>query len=199
MAVILKAAIRALDRLLRATLGVFEFCDAPHCLLRLRVARAPHPLTLPGEVVPEGALILELHLWNEHIPPMPPTGPDLAWAVQIQRQLIGSMRAVAALMVSDPRLAEVQAVGGVTVLLWPGRDIGGEKLFQHLGFTISPYHSPLGRFGEFWENLYSWWIMWAFNPATLQGRQLLRLQRVEVWMSTAALLERYATDGERRQ
>ena len=199
MALTMRTAIRTLDRGLRCALGVFEFCDAPDCLLRVRVTSAAHALSLPGRVVAKEAPLLELHLWNEHIPPLPPDGPDLAWAVQTQRRLIASFHVLADQMSRDPRFAAVQAVGGITVMLLPGKGTGGEKLFRRLGFWMFPYHSALGRFGEFWENLYSWWIMWTFNPATLRHRQLIHLCRTEVWMLTDEFQRRYGANGERRQ
>jgi hypothetical protein len=194
----MRKVICFLDKELRRALGVFEFCDAPDCLLRIRITSAAHTLSLPGRVVSEGALVLELHLWNEHIPTLPTDGPDLAWAVQTRRKLVTSFHALAGQMQRDPRFAAVQAVGGITVMLLPGSDAGGEKLFRRLGFSVYPHHSPLGRFGEFWENLYSWWIMWAFNPPTLRHHHLLRLHRSEVWMLADEFLQRYGANDERK-
>jgi hypothetical protein len=190
----MKSAIRGLDALLRRRLGVFEFCDAPDCVLRVRVAPAMHPIVLPDRLVPRGAAVLDLHLWNEHVPAMPPAGPDLAWALTFQRRLILSFRALAGHVPHDSRMATAQAVGGVTVLLLPGDEGGSEKLLRRLGFTVFPYHSPLGRFGEFWENLFSWWIMWTYNPASLRQRRFTRLQRTEVWMTMTAFLGRYGRE-----
>lgn len=182
----MRLIIRLFDRFLRRVEGIFEFCDDPACLLRLRIGRAAHPLSLPDGQVPTGAKVLEIHLWNEHIPPIAAEGPDLAWAVRVWRMLRTSLRHLAKQMQHDPRLAGVQAVGGITVFVSPG-----EKLVARLGFTICPYHNRLGRFGEFWENLYTWGIMWAFNAASLRQRRLLQLRRTEIWMSADEFLRRY--------
>jgi len=187
----MRGLIRRFDGFLRKAYGVYEFCDDPECLLRIRVIPAPHLLTLEAGQVAAGAAVIELHLWNEHIPPIPRAGPTLAWAIQFQRLIIASFRRLAAQMAHDPRLADVEAVIGVTVLISPGGDSGGEKLFRRLGFAVGPYHSPLGRFGEFWENFYSWGIMWAYNAVSLRQRRLLGLHRCEVWMSAPEFLRRY--------
>lgn len=187
----MKRLIRGFDCFLRWALGVFEFCRAPDCLLRVRRMSLTHPVTLAGETFGAGTPAIELHLWNEHLPPLPAEGPTLAWAVQTQRRLKQSFRALAAQMPRDPRLADARLIGGVTVLPLAGAHAGGVRLFEQIGFTILPYHNPLGRFGEFWENLYTWGIMGAFNAPTLTGRRLLRLRRSEVWMTTAELLHRY--------
>jgi hypothetical protein len=69
-------------------------------------------------------------------------------------------------------------------------------LLSWLGFVVQPYHSPLGSFGEFWENFYSWAIMWAYNAVSLRQRHLLQLRRSEFWMSIADFLRRYGADEE---
>jgi hypothetical protein len=188
----MRGLIRRLDAFLRRVKGVFEFCDAPDCLLRLAVGEAPRTLDLGNTVVAQGEPILELHLWNEHLPSPPPSGPDLTWATRLARLWVGSLRRAARYMRQDPRLAGVRAVRGVTVLIAPRDHPGGVHLMERLGFTVMPYRGPLGRFGEFWENLYTWGVMWAFNAVSLQGRQLIRLQRTEIWMPAEEFLRRYA-------
>ena len=76
----MRALMRRIDAWMLRVLGIFEFSDDPECVLRLQITRAPHTLCLNGRVVNAGEPVLELHLWNEHIPPLPPSGPDLAWA-----------------------------------------------------------------------------------------------------------------------
>lgn len=190
----MKHLIRVFDRFLRWAFGVFEFCGGPDCLLRVRHTTLAHPVTLAGETFEAGAAVVELHLWNEHLPPLPADGPTLAWAVRTQRRLRESFRALARQLPDDPRLADAQLIGGVTVLPLAGAHAGGVKLFEQLSFTILPYRNPLGRFGEFWENLYTWGVMWAFNAPTLAGRGLLRLRRSEIWMTRATLLRHYGVD-----
>lgn len=187
----MKRLIRCFDVFLRWAFGVFEFCAGPECLLRVRCTTLTHPVALAGQTFEAGVPVVELHLWNEHLPPLPAEGPTLAWAVRTQRRLKESFRALARQLPGDSRLADAQLVGGVTVLPLAGAHAGGVKLFEQLGFTILPYRNPLGRFGEFWENLYTWGVMWAFNAPTLAGRGLLRLRRSEIWMTTDTLLQHH--------
>ena len=146
----MRRIIRGFDHFLRWAYGVFEFCAEPGCVLRVRRSALSHPVTLSGQTIPAGMPILELHLWNEHLPPLPPDGPTLRWAVQLRRGLLISFRALARQMPRDTRLAGTQVVGGITVLPLAGTHAGGVKLFEQLGFTLCPHHGPLGRFGEFW-------------------------------------------------
>ncbi len=190
----MRALIRRLDALLRRACGVFEFCDNENCLLRLQITQASHTLHLDSQVVETGEPVLAIHLWNKHIPPLPPAGPDLAWATRTRRLFIRSLRAVASQMRHDPSLDGVRAVGGATALFAPGKRAGGAHLMQRLGFKVMPYHRPLGCFGEFWENFYSWWIAWTFNTASLRQRRLIHLHRSEVWMPAEEFLSRYGTN-----
>ena len=99
----MRILVRALDTVLRWVYGVFEFCDDEACLLRLRVTRAPHAIPLPDGEVPAGAPVLEPHLWNEHMPPIPQEGADVAWAVRTYRMLVDSLPAVAYQIRHDPK------------------------------------------------------------------------------------------------
>lgn len=191
----MRAVVRRFDRLLRWALGVFEFSDQDHCLLRLQWAQAAHRLQFSdGTVVQPGEPMLFLHLWNEHLPPTGPAWPDLTWAVKVQRMLMRSMQWAARWLADRGDLERVRAVGSVTVLILLD-DGPGQRLAERLGFEVFPYRNPLGRFGEFWENLYTWALMWAYNPASLRGRSLFRLRRAEMWMPVEAFTRRYGGTG----
>jgi len=187
----MRGIIRLFDRFLRWRQGVFEYWDDPECVFRIGVARAPHAIHLPDGEVPAGVKVLDLHLWNEHMPHFPPQGPDLAMALRIRRMMRASYQALCRELQRDPLLADAQAVGGATVLIDTEASPSSAKFFAHFGFSIFPYRNPLGRFGEFWENSYTWVLMWTFNEVSLRQRHLLRLRRHEIWMSTAELVGRY--------
>ena len=192
----MKSLFRLLDRLLQRIYGVFEFTDDPECLFRLSVTHLSRPLLLGDQTIPAGAEVLILHFWNERMPQLSKKGTTLAEGVQSQRQIIRSLRAVAAEIQRNSRLANVQAVGGVTALITTTGTTGTEKLYKHLGFTIVPYHNPLGRFGLFWENLYSWLLIWTYNEASLRRRPFLNLVRTGEWMTVKKFLARYATEND---
>ena len=188
----MRTLIQRLDRLIRRINGIFEFCDDDTCVFRLQWKRAPHEIRLSdGTTVRRNEPVLYLHLWSEHIPPMPPQGPDLAWAVTLRRRLLLTLRQLARWVREDSHQSQVRAIGGATVLIPAGGNEGGKRLLERLGFDVFPYHGPLGRFGEFWENLYAWVLMWAYNPASVRHRSPRRMRRTEVWMSVQTLLERY--------
>lgn len=189
----LRSLIRRFDSFQRRRLGVTEFCDATECVLRVRATGAPHALELGDISVATSEPVIELHLWNEHLPRVPADGPDLGWALGMQRRFVGSLRLLARHMEANPASAGARAVGGALVLISPGGHPGGVRLMERLGFTVEPYHRPLGRFGEFWENFYSWWIIWTYNPGSLRGRRLTGLERTEIWMPADEFLRRYGS------
>lgn len=173
------------------------YWDDPDCLFRAQIARATRDIALPDTVIPAGEKVLGLHFWNEHMPKIPPEGPTLALALRGSRMVVSSFRVLAREMHRDPRMAGAQALGGATVLFAAGDDSGGEKLFKRLGFTMFPYRSSLGRFGEFWENFYTWALMWAYNDFSLRQRHLVALHRTESWIAADEFLRRYGAEKGR--
>lgn len=181
--------VLAIDRTLRRRTGIFEFCDDPDCLFRVSLDEAEYPLRVCNGEIPTGAKVLTLHFWNEHIPPVPITGPTLSWAVRFRRIVAHSTHLLAEAMKKDSRLAGVQAVGGVTPLFTPGDSSPAEGIFIRLGFTVRPHRNPHGRFMEFWEEVYAWLLMWAFTkgkPPKMRG-----LRRTDFWMSADDFLSLY--------
>jgi hypothetical protein len=190
----LRAIIRRFDTWLSHVEGVEPFTDDPNCIIRLQVASATHSLTLPEATIPCGANVLLLHTWNERMPVIPPDGPDLAYGLRFQRLMLASFELVARHILANSTLQSVQAVGGVTAHIPLKEADGGRTMLEQLGFTSMPYHRHhfWGAFGEFWENFYTWWLMWTFNPISTRHRKLWDLQRTEFWMTKKAFLKRYS-------
>ena len=187
----MRRVIRAFDAWLARTEGVYVFTQSPDCILRLRKTRTKAAIQLPGQVIEADARILEVHLWNERIPPIPPQGPDMAWAGWMARRLVTSFGFVAREMRSDPDLQGVVALRGITVLIDSPTGSSGARILSRMGFSFLPYHNPLGAFGEFWENFYTWWLMWAFNSVSVRHRSLFGLRRTEFWVEAEAFLRRF--------
>ena len=186
-----RSFIRAFDHWLSGLSRVQEFTTAADVVLRIQEATAPVELHLPGRVIPAGAKVLMLHLWNDRMPAIPEKGPDLAWALQLRRLVESSSRAVASHIQATPALHEMQAVGGITAHVSFQGVNGGRAMLERLGFHILPYHRPLGAFGEIWENLFAYGLMWAYNPGSLRHHRLLDLRRTEFWMPMDQFLSRF--------
>jgi hypothetical protein len=115
----------------------------------------------------------------------------VAWGARAARLAIRSLQAVAAWVRVHPEVSERRVLGGTTVLLDLQAIDGPSNLIRRLGFEIFPYQSPLGQFGEFWENAYTWSLMWAYNRASVRQRPLTSLRRTIIWMPVDELITRY--------
>lgn len=187
----LRDIIRRFDNWLSQVEGVEPFSDDPGLIMRIQTGHPGWDLPLPDGRIRRDAPVLFIHLWNERLPVIPSQGPDLAWARQSQRATLYSFRAIASHIQKTPALQTIQAIGGIIAQInLTGAD-GGRALLEGMGFTIFAYHRPVGAFGEFWENLHTWWLMWAYNPASLRGKTLFRLQRNEFWMTKRKFLEKF--------
>ena len=187
-----RLAVRGLDAIVRRASGVQEFTQDEDCILRIALGRSSKEIILSdGTRIEKGEVIGELHLWNEHLPRMDEEGPSLEWALKAYYLWRGSLRKLAAYLEDEPRFDHVRAFRGETAFL--REDLEGRAWFKRMGFDLirADRNGKLKRFGEFWENLYIWWLIWTFNPGSLRGKDLLRMERAQLWISRQALLERY--------
>jgi len=191
---VLRAMVRGLDLLLQRQGHVQEFTQDEGCIFRIALTTYRQDIELSdGTKVRAGDRMCELHLWNEHIPPMPPDGPDLRWGVRFYRLGVKSLSSLAA-YVNKGELEEIVALGGQIALLEKDNPPVLAGAAAHLGFDVVNLTAQAGRWGRFthfWENVYSWALMWTFNPGSLRGKRFLRLKRYRLWMSRRTLLERY--------
>ena len=89
----LAGAVFMLDSWLRRWHQVYEFTADPRCIFRLQRMSATSRLRFPdGALVEPGDPILNLHVWNEHVPPIGPGGPTLAWARRTRTMVDHSLR-----------------------------------------------------------------------------------------------------------
>jgi hypothetical protein len=194
MLYVLRAMVLALEGFLRRQGRVQEFSQDEECILRIAFTTYKKDVELSdGTKVRAGDRVCELHLWNEHIPPMPADGPDLKWGLRFYRLAVKSLRSLAS-YISEEGLADIVALGGQMAFLEKDDSPVLGSLAAQLGFDLVNLTAEGGRwrrFTHFWENIFSWALMWAFNPASLRGKRFLRLQRYRLWMSRRTLLERY--------
>jgi len=193
-----RAGIRLIDTLLRRSLGVVEFSDDPGCILRIGLTRANRPRILSdGTAIRQGDPLCELHLWNERLPRMGPGGPDLDWALKMYRGMVYSLQLLARFLATSAEYADAVAVHGEGAVMRGAELEQVQRLFVRLGFETAPRHAQTRgeRFARWWQNLYSTWIIWTFNPASLKGKRMSGLTHWEFWMSRRAFMERYGRPG----
>ena len=188
---LLRLIIYRFDNWLSHVEGVEPFTDDPQCILRIQIGRVQHDIIFHDRTIPSKSKALILHFWNERMPVIPEGGADLSYGLRLQRQAIYSLRLIAKHVQNHPALDDVQVVGGITTFISSESADGGRKSFEHLGFTIFPYPRSEGAFGEFWENFYGWWLMWAYNPVSSRYRKMMKTQHTEFWMTREKFLDRF--------
>ena len=195
-----RAAIRATDNTVRFVKGVHEFTDDEHRLLRIGKAKSDRQIVLSdGTEILDGETIGELHLWNEHVPPMPEDGTYLIWAKRFYSGLLRSTRLLARYTASQPEWGHIRAWRGESSFMPKG--IHAAQLFSRAGFDMVQEDSALRiaqRFVDFWDNLYWWMLVWTFNPASLERKRLPKLERWQIWISSARLQRKYGRPPSRQ-
>ncbi len=185
-------AMRRVDAVLRRRLGIVEFSDDPECVFRISRRVLPAAVVLPsGASVAAGQAIIDVHLWNERLPAIPTEGSTTAWAVAFGRRLQYSFGLLADYIVRDPQRRDIVAIAAEPV--FPAR-LGPDaltRLCRRLGWEILPQPEKRGRLAVWLDNVLIWLLILVFNREGSRGRGLSH-GRIEVWMTRARLLDRYA-------
>lgn len=191
----LERVVRILDKLLKHYFRIYEFSDDENCLLRLALTSSTSDVTLSdGTRILPGSPIGELHFWNEHVPTIGDKRHDLSWAINFQHRLIRSLTELAQHVRESPHLNDVAAFRGdiffssrckLLLMANPVKRCGLELVFP------PPPHGFRRTTADFFDSLYAFALVWAFNPASLNGRGYQKLKRVQLWISRRTLLSKY--------
>ena len=195
---LLEHAVFGLDRWLRRHQGVYEYSSDPACIFRIQRIAADETVALgDGTCIAPGDPILNLHLWNEHIPSMSHGGATVRWARRISRATESSLRGLARHIVDHPELEDIIALRADIRLGTIDRRAQLARLTAHLGFepAIGALHPPraLVRLGE---NIFMLFLVLATNPAAA-GAPVLRRDHTRVYLSRTALDRRYGKGDSR--
>lgn len=196
LAALARLCVRAIDGILRRIYGVRPFTQHPGCILRISFGPSLREIALrDGTRVGVGDPIVHLHLWNERLLELPPRGESLGWGRYLLQRGAHSLQLLARHLERNPNV-EVVALRGELGFVTQLRSI--RPALERLGFEVLLKESPGWRLWRraFWDNFYSYLLLWTFGPRSLWGKRLGQLQRVEVWMSRAELLARFGAKRE---
>jgi hypothetical protein len=181
-----------IDRVLRRRLGVVEYTTHPRCILRISVVRLTHPIVLAdGTRAACGDCALDLHLWNEQIPPMPSGGASIAWGRRMALAFETSLRELVRYLDGRRELDGVAILRADMVIsrAYHGTQIG--RLMSHYGFEVVPPCGPVTfreRARRLGQNILVTLMMMAYHGG---GRDRFARDRVQLAMSRRALVRRY--------
>jgi hypothetical protein len=197
---LLAALILMIDRSLQRLQGVFEYSNKPDCLFRIRFDRLRTEVVLSdGTFGRPGDPVVELHLWNEHIPVLPAAGPSLAWGRQLNRCFAESLGELTRFLMSQPEFLNITMVRANMSV---GSKAQSDQLYRIVsrhGFEIFPDAVGLSlavhvrRFGE---NILYWLLTLVFNPAAARSNKFWR-SRGWIYLSRRVLERKYAAANER--
>jgi hypothetical protein len=194
---LVEQAVLGLDRCLRKRQGVYEYSSDPACLFRIQRGVAQAYLDLAdGTRLRHGSPILDIHLWNEHMPPIGPEGATLGWARQVSRGLDVSLGQLACYLAKQPDLSDIAALRAHMRLGAASQSKQLARMAARYGFEAAsgetrPEHGRIHRFGE---NILIFLLVLATNPGALRTRILWR-GRTLVYLSREALERRYGGSG----
>ena len=189
-----RRAIHALDHRLRLIQGIVEYSARRDCVLRVSRTTAAFGVRLSdGAEVRPGDVVLDLHLWNEHIPRPAHGRPDCVWAAALVHHVRSSLRELAEQLKADPRLTGAVAIHARAALGSTHRRKDVIWCVRRLGFDAGP--SPPANAGRIMhdlaENLWLWALAWAYNPRSSCRRSWLR-DRIDLWISVDRLQDLYS-------
>jgi hypothetical protein len=189
---VIQSSIFQLDRLLRRWLGIYEFCQADDCLLRVALVHAKKEIELPdgGEVHP-GDEIVEIHWWNEHVARLVADKPALARAKLLPSLVQHSFAQLANYLASAPEAQHAKFIHGDAVLPMRKRKNEIAARVRQYGFWV--VHRPPGYFEyvhDFFEEYLVWALLWAFHRHR-PDMKIHTLRRVDLWATRAEFLARY--------
>jgi hypothetical protein len=193
----LNALVSAIDKTLRARQGIFEYSDCPRCIFRVHVGVATTDIALSdGTALSAGGRLLNLHLWNEHVPPFPDQGPTIGWARRMCQDLEISLRELASFIASNPALDDIEAVGGKMVFGSTEQGHAVAHLAERYGFVcaveLAPKRSISQALHRLGENILISMIVMSRNPAALRADCFSR-DRVPVYLRRHELMKRFGT------
>jgi hypothetical protein len=180
-----------LDSWLRSYQGVYEYTRHPSCLFRIQRNSAPTDLTLSdGTHIHPGDPILDLHLWNEQ---MPPLGAEvtLAWARELSRDIQISIRELALYLARNHDLDDIVALRADMRLGTSDRTERLMHLSARYGFErVDERVMEAGFLHQFGENILLFLLLLATNPVSLRKPMFWRDHAV-VYLSRRLVEERY--------
>lgn len=179
---ILRFLIIKFDQLLSNFLGVKIFTDNSSCILRYRIIKNKRYISLPNDTISKGEFIVELHLWNEHIPIVPEEGVSLFWGENFKNLFFYSFGELIDFLEKTPYKEVDWFFGEICFFYKDHKKV--VRFLKRLGFIVYPVEasSIFQKFYIFLQNIYSFFLIYAYNPNSLRGKNLFSGKRYHLWI-----------------
>ncbi|MFZ5827020.1 MAG: YkoP family protein [Bacillota bacterium] len=175
------------DRLARKALGVRPLGESTVVGYAIRRYPGRSLTAADGTVLARGEPVIELHLDSRLLAAQTAGANTHQRVLFLLREVIAGLHVIARLVRSDPALAKVRGVWGVTIL---------NRVVDRLGFTVVDLTPGFTR----WiTTRYLKWLLSSYHPdgeERLHQREEELVPR-EIFMSTETLLSRYGQERSR--
>jgi hypothetical protein len=163
----------ALDRRLRDRNAVIEYTSDPSCILRIRIGRLDRHVSFEdGTLGHVGDRMIDLHLWNEHIPLISGYGASVGWARRWQHCMDISFRELVHFLICRPDLNDIAVLRAVNAFGAGERSAGNMLLMQRYGFEVVAETTPatlVDKGRRLAESVLITLMVLAHNPAALRS------------------------------
>lgn len=184
------------DAHLRRKAKVFEYSDSPECVFRISHAASRSSYRLSdGVAVSRGDPVIEIHLWNEHMPKMNTARASIGWGSRLAHAFRFSLEELCAWLDSRPEFDDVVAVRADMALAGGKRS---EQLVRRMCMPLGLEAAndgyrppPIERLYNLGENVTGLMLVLATNPAAARLDILIR-GRARIAISRAELRRRYS-------
>ncbi len=182
-----------LDKIVSLCLGIRKFTNNPKCILRYRPVRLKEDVILPnGKIIKRYSFVIEIHLWNEHLPPIPKGGVDLNWGRKFYYLLINSFIELLNFL-DNSRWKNVEYVFGETAFFFVEQE-KVVRFLNKLGFIVLPVNEGKTHGEEFYrflQNGYNWCLIYAYNKESLKRKKdFFYVRRYNLWGEKEILREK---------
>ena len=195
---VLYQLVFGLDALLRRWHAVTEYSIDNRCIFRIQLAQIEDTVRLAdGTLARPGDRIIDLHLWNEHLPRLPAGGASVDWALEMRRCLEVSLRELAAYLNVHQEFRDVRILRGHIKLCVSEQCDQMARLCRRLGFEIADSDEPgslIERVHGFGQNILISLMVLALNAGAIRADSLRRTT-LNAYLSRKQLISRFGGGG----
>ena len=191
---VLYQLVFGLDILLRRWYAITEYSVETKCIFRIQLAEIDDIVRLAdGTLARPGDRIIDLHLWNEHLPRLPPGGASVSWALEMRRCLEVSLRELAAYLSVHQEFRDVRVLRGHSKLCVSEQCDQMARLCGRLGFEVADIDEPVSlieRLHGFGQNILISLMVLALNAVAIRA-DTLRRTTLNVYLSRKQLISHF--------
>ena len=195
---VLYQIVFGLDTLLRHWYSITEYSTDNRCIFRIQLAEIEDIVRLAdGTLARPGDRIIDLHLWNEHLPRLPAGGATVEWALDMRRCLEVSLRELAAYLSVHQEFRDVRVLRGHIKLCVSEQCDQMARLCRRLGFEVANSDKPgslIERLHGFGQNILISLMVLALNAVAIRA-DTLRRTTLNAYLSRNQLMSRFGGGG----